>query len=147
MKNHIRRLTFLLLLALTLPATAASNTITNGDSLAASCHLALTVLDKGLDTIPADEQTSTFVCMAYLRGVLDGTHHANNLSKLRFAQTTNASAPLADFNLYCIDWNMRYQDAARIILRYARQNLELATQPADKLVMKALQDAYPCPKN
>lgn len=145
MKNYTRRLTCLLFLALTLPATAASNTITNGDSLASSCFLALTALDKGLETIPADEHTSTFVCMAYLGGVLDAAHHANNLSKLRFAQATNASAPQADFNLYCIDWNMRYQDAARIVLRYARQNLELATQPAEKLVMKALQDAYPCP--
>ena len=148
MKTHLSRLICLLSLALTLPvATAATNnTITNGDSLAASCYLALTALDKGLEAIPDDEQTITFVCMAYLGGVLAATDHANKLAKLRFAQATNASASQADFNLYCIDWNMRYENAARIVLRYARQHMELASQPAEKLVMKALQDAYPCRK-
>ncbi len=144
MKKHIRRLICLLSLLLTLPAMAASNTITDGNSLACSCYMALTAVKKGLEAIPEDEQTGTFVCMAYLSGVLDAAHHANNLSKLRLAQVTNATASQAEFNLYCIDWNMRHQDAARIVLRYARQHMELAAQPAEKLVMKALQDAYPC---
>ncbi|HFE31956.1 MAG TPA: hypothetical protein ENJ17_01450 [Gammaproteobacteria bacterium] len=144
MKTRIQRLICLLFLALAQPAGAAPNTITNGDSLAASCYLALTALDRGMEQIPQDEQASTFVCMAYLGGILAAAQHANGLAKLRFAQATGGKGAQAGFNLYCFDWNLRYRDAARIVLRYARRHLELATQPADRLAMKALQDAYPC---
>ncbi len=147
MKILLQPLTCLLFLALSqfaLAARTAPNTITNGDSLAASCYLALTALDKGMEQMPQEEQTSTFVCMAYLSGVLAAAQHANELAKLRFAQATDGKGSQANFDLYCFDWNMRYRDAAHIVLRYARQHLGLATQPADRLAMKALQDAWPC---
>ncbi len=147
MKTLLPSLICLLLLVLvqpTLAAKAAPNTITNGNSLAASCYLALSALDKGMEQMPQEEQTSTFVCMAYLGGILAAAQHANELAKLRFAQVTDGKGSQADFNLYCFDWNMRYRDAARIVLRYARQHLDVATQPAERLTMKALQNAYPC---
>jgi len=147
MKTPLPSLIYLLFFVLAQPAFAAKtapNTITNGDSLAASCYLALTALDKDMEQMPQEEQTSTFVCMAYLSGVLAAARHGNELARLRFAQATDGKGSQADFDLYCFDWNMRYRDAARIVLGYARQHLELASQPAERLVMKALQDAYPC---
>ncbi len=147
MKTLLPSLICLLFLALgqsALAAKGAPNTITNGDSLAASCYLALTALDKGMEQMLQEEQTSTFVCMAYLGGILAAAQHANDLARLRYAQVTEGQGSKADFNLYCFDWNMRYRDAARIVLHYARQHLNLATQPAERLAMKALQDAYPC---
>lgn len=144
MKTLRPALICLLYLALTPPAGAAPVTITNGDSLAASCHLALTALDADLEQMAQTEQTSSFVCMAYLGGILAAARHANEQARLRFAQVTAGQGPKADFNLYCFDWNVRYRDAAHIVLRYARQHLELAAQPADRLAMKALQDAWPC---
>lgn len=145
MKICLRLLICLLPLFPLSPAQAVvSHTITHGDSLAASCFLALTAIDKGLDHIPADEQASTFVCMAYLTGVLTTARHANELAKLRAVQASKGQISAQDFNLYCFDWNMRYRDAAQIVLQYARQHMELARQPADKLAMKALQAAYPC---
>ena len=152
MKAHIQRLIRLLPITLALlmaqNASADSKTITDGESLAASCYLTITAIEKGLESISDNEQIGPFVCLAYLSGVLDAAHHANNLSKLRFAQMTEAgtTTSASGFNLYCIDWNMRHEDAARIVLRYARQHMELARQPAEKLVMKALRDAYPCPR-
>ncbi len=135
------------LMALTLAHTAGAapiTTIDDGDSLAASCHLALTALDRGLDAIPGDQQAAPFVCMAYLAGVIAAARHANELARLRLAQVTGGKGSRDDFNLYCFDWNVRYGDAARIVLRYARQHLDLAHQPAERLAMKALQDAWPC---
>ncbi len=147
MKTLLQPLLCLSLLALSQSALAAKappDTITNGDSLAASCYLALTALDKGMEQMPREEQTSTFVCMAYLGGILTAARHANELAKLRFAQATDGRGSQSGFNLYCFDWNMRYRDAARIVLRYARRHLDLASQPAERLAMQALQNAYPC---
>ncbi len=145
MKTCLRLLICLLPFVIQTPASAAmGHTITHGDSLAASCFLALTALEKGLDYIPEDEQASTFVCMAYLNGVLAAARHANELAKLRIVQASKGQISAEDFNLYCFDWNMRYRDAAQIVLQYARQHMDLARQPADKLAMKALQAAYPC---
>ena len=147
MKIALPPLIGLLLLVIAQPGLGARpqvTTITDGNSLAASCHLALTALDQGLEQLAKDEQIAPFACMAYLGGILAAAKHANELAKLRFAQATDGEGAQADFDLYCFDWNMRYRDAARVVLRYARQHLELASQPADRLAMKALQDAWPC---
>lgn len=145
MKTCLRLLICLLpFISLTPSHAVVTHTITHGDSLAASCFLALTALEKGLDQIPEDEQTGTFVCMAYLAGVLTTARHANELAKLRITQASKGQISGQDVNLYCFDWNMRYRDAAQIVLQYARQHRELDRQPADKLAMKSLQAAYPC---
>jgi hypothetical protein len=128
------------------PSWAGVQTITSGNSLALSCQRALVAVERGLETLPAADQNDAFLCMAYLGGIMAATRHANELAKLRFAQATNGRGSTEQFNLYCIDWQLSYQRVAHIVLEYARRHPELGKRPAQDLVMRALQSAYPCRK-
>jgi hypothetical protein len=126
-------------------ATAAGvQTITNGNSLLLSCQRALLALDQGLDSLAEDEQNDTFLCMAYLGGLMGAAEHANRLAKLRFSVATDGKGSQQNFNLYCFDWQLPYQKIARIVLEYGRKQPQFGQRPAQELAMRALQTTFPC---
>ncbi|NOX75767.1 MAG: hypothetical protein GXP17_03960 [Gammaproteobacteria bacterium] len=125
-------------------AIAGINIITDGPSLLTSCHYALKGLDNDFDELSPEQQNDSFVCMAYLGGIMGATHHAARLAKLRYAQTSAGKGDQRDFNLYCINWELKHHELARLLLRYARRNPDNVYGPAYKLVFRALEDAYPC---
>lgn len=117
-------------------------TITHGMSLAKSCEQALLVLDKRYAS--ATLNNDAFICMAYLNGVMAATQHANEHAKLAFSLATEGRGNQAAFNIYCFDWEHSFQKIAAIVLTFAQQNPEYLQRPADKMVMRALQTAFPC---
>jgi hypothetical protein len=121
-------------------------TITSGNSLILSCQQTLFALDQGLESLPDSERNAPFLCLAYLSGIMAASQHANELAKLRFAQATKGSGDTQQFNLYCIDWQLSYQRVARIVVEYAKRHPGLGKRPAQELVMRALESAYPCRK-
>jgi len=128
-----------------LPAQAALETISNGKSLVISCQHALKILDRNLDLIPVDIQTNAFICFSYISGVMGGAHAMETLDELHYAQATSSiQGKTPPFRKSCIDWNIQYQKAARIVMGYARQNPDELQQEAHGLVLRALQSAYPC---
>ncbi|WP_455198125.1 Rap1a/Tai family immunity protein [Kaarinaea lacus] len=128
------------------PAQADLQTISNGKSLVISCLHALKILNKDLDPIPPEIQTNAFICFSYISGVLGGARYMETLGELRYAQGTAAiQGNVPPFRKSCIDWNIQYQKAAKIVLAYARQNPDELSQDAHGLVLRALNHTYPCP--
>ena len=127
------------------PAMADIQTITNGKSLVISCQQALIAVDKGLDPIEADNQNNAFICFSYLSGIIGAARHTDSLAELRFALTTQGKGNFPKFRIYCIDWNIQYQKAARIVLNFARKNPDELGKPAHSMAIRALQSAFPCP--
>ncbi len=125
-------------------ATADIQVITNGRSLVVSCQQALVAAEKGLEQLSPDAQNNAFICFSYLAGVIGAASYSKSLAELRFAQATEGETNLPKFRTYCIDWNIQYQKAARIVLNFARQNLNELGEPAHKLALRALQNAFPC---
>ncbi len=125
-------------------ATADIQIITNGKSLALSCQQALVAVDEGLDHTEPDSQNNAFICFSYLSGIIGAARHTDSLAELRFALTTQGKGNFPKFRIYCIDWNIQYQKAARIVLNFARQNPSELGEPAHRLALKALQNAFPC---
>ncbi len=125
-------------------AVAGINIITDGPSLLTTCHYALVGLDTDFDELTPEQQNDSFVCMAYLGGVLGATHHATRLAKLRYAQTSAGRGDQRDFNLFCINWELKHHELARLLIHYARQNPNKIHGPAHELVFRALEDTYPC---
>lgn len=135
----------LLLLSATLPAQGDLQTISNGRSLVISCQHALEVLDRNLDPIPADIQTNAFICFSYISGVMGGARYMESLAELRYAQgTSELKEKVAPFRKSCIDWNLRYQEAAKIVVSFARKHPDELGQDAHGLVLRALNHAFPC---
>ena len=136
-----------LCLLTSLPAHADLQTISNGRSLVVSCQHALKILSQDLDPIPAEIQTNAFICFSYISGVLGGAHYMETVGELRYAQgTSGINQQVPPFRKSCIDWNIQNQKAARIVLDFARKNPNELGQAAHGLVLRALTDAYPCPK-
>jgi len=135
-----------LLTSLLLPggAAAAVDTITDGPSLLTACHHALKGLDDDFDKLTPGQQNDAFLCMAYLGGIMGATHHATRLAKLRYAQSSAGRGDQRDFNLYCIDWQLKHHELARLLIAYARRHPEHVQGPAHELVFRALDAAYPC---
>ena len=137
--------TALLWILMTFPAQADLQTISNGRSLVISCQHALKILGKDLDPIPADIQTNAFICFSYISGVLGGARYMESLAELRYAQgTAELQEKVPPFRKSCIDWNIQYQEAAKIVVRFARQNPDELGQDAHGLVLRALNHAFPC---
>ena len=124
------------------PKATEVQTITDGKSLAISCEQAMLALDKPLD-MPTPT-TAAFICMAYLSGVMAATQHANERAKLQFSLATEGRGNQATFNLYCFNWQLSYQKITRIVLNFAHNNPEYLQGPAQDMVMRALQNAFPC---
>ncbi len=130
-------------------ATANIQIITNGESLAVSCQQALIAVDrlatdKGFEQLAPDVQNNAFICFSYLSGIIGAAQYTNSLAELRYAQATKGKANFPKLGAYCIDWNVQYQKAARIVLKFAQQNPEELREPAHKLALHALQSAFPC---
>ena len=117
-------------------------TITHGLSLAKSCEQALLVLDKRYAATTLNNDA--FICMAYLNGVMATAQHANERAKLQFALATEGKGNQAVFNLYCFDWQHSFQKIAAVVLTFAQNNPEYLQRPANEMVMRALQKAFPC---
>ena len=129
------------------PVQADLQTISDGRSLVISCQHALKILSTDLDPIPAEIQTNAFICFSYISGVLGGARYTETLSELHYAlATSEAKGSLPPFRKSCIDWHIQFQNAARIIIQYARQNPGELRQAAHGLVLRALNKSYPCPK-
>ncbi len=126
------------------PVTASVQTITHGASLMASCQQALIALTQKPGTPDDTGQNSAFVCMAYLSGVMATAQHANDQAKLRYSLVTDGRGNRHDLSLYCFDWQLSYQKIARIVLEFGRNNPVYLQQPAHKLAIRALQNAFPC---
>ena len=140
------KITFLWL-AFCSSASANIQVITDGRSLVVSCQQALVAVDKGLDHIEPDNQNNAFICFSYLAGLIGGARYTESLSELRYAQATSKvedPKQLSPFRKSCIDWNTQYQKAARIVLNFARQHRDELGEPAHKLALRALQNAFPC---
>ena len=136
-----------ILLPISLPATADIQIITDGESLAISCQQALIAVDKGPDLVEPDVQNNAFICFSYLSGIIGAAGYSDTLAELCFALATaevKDKGNLQKFRNYCIDWNIQYQKAARIVLDFARQNPEQLGEPAYSMALRALQNAYPC---
>jgi len=116
--------------------------ITHGMSLARSCEQALLVLDERFDAPTL--KNDAFICMAYLNGIMAATQHANERAKLEFAVATKGQGNQADFTLYCFDWQRSFQKIAEIVLTFAQNNPAYLQRPANEMVMRALQTAFPC---
>ena len=141
-----RRIFLLLgtLISLSNQAHADEKIITSGKNLVATCYQALVALDKGLETLKPGEQEDAFLCMAYIGGVMATAKHANELAKLRYAQSSTGNTSIKDFNLYCFNWEVTHQDVARIIYNYAHNHQKLLAAKANELAMRALQSTFPC---
>ncbi len=136
--------TTFLWLVLSSSATADIQIITNGRSLVVSCQQALVAVDKGLERLTSDVQNNAFICFSYLSGIIGAAQYTDSLAELRYAQATQGKPNFPKLKTYCIDWNVQYQKAARIVLNFARQNPEKVRESAHKLALHALQSAYPC---
>jgi hypothetical protein len=135
----------LLYIFTTFPAQADLQTISNGKSLVISCQHALKILNKDLNTIPVDIQTNSFICFSYISGVMGGARYMESLSELRYAQgTSSLKEKVPPFRKTCIDWNIQYQEAAKIVVKFARQNPDELNQDAHGLVLRALNHTFPC---
>jgi len=128
----------------TAPTMAGVQTITHGKNLMTSCQQALTILHQASDTPDTADQNSAFVCMAYLSSMMATAQHANDLAKLRYSLITDGRGNRHDISLYCFDWQLSYQEIARIVLEFGRNNPVYLPQPAHKLAIRALQTAFPC---
>jgi hypothetical protein len=117
-------------------------TITDGRSLVISCEQAMLALDTPPDT--PSPSTDAFICMAYLSGIMAATQHANERARLQFSLATEGQGNQAAFNLYCFNWQLSYQQITRIVLNYAHKNPGYLQRPAQDMVMRALQNAFPC---
>jgi hydrogenase maturation factor len=126
------------------PVIAAIQTITNGQSLVISCQQALYAVDNKTDSLEADVQSNAFICFSYLSGIIGAARYTDLLAKLRYASATQGIDNAPEFKLYCIDWNIQYQKAARIVLSYARLHPDNLDKPAHELALHALQKRYPC---
>ena len=125
-------------------ATADIQIITNGESLVVSCQQALIAIDKGLEGQSLDVQNNAFICFSYLSGIIGAAQYTESLTELRYIQAVRGKANFPKLVMYCIDWNIQYQKAARIVLKFAQQNPKELRQPAHKLALHALQSAFPC---
>ncbi|MDT8385375.1 MAG: Rap1a/Tai family immunity protein [Gammaproteobacteria bacterium] len=124
------------------PDNAEVQTITHGMSLAVSCEQALLTLDKRYDKpIPRND---AFICMAYLNGIMAAARHANERARLEFALATAGRGNQAAFRIYCFDWQRSFEKIAGIVLNFAQHNPIYLQRPAEELVMRALQTAFPC---
>ena len=117
-------------------------TITHGLSLAKSCEQALLVLDKRYAATTLNNDA--FICMAYLNGIMAAAQHANERAKLQFSLATKGKGDQEAFNLYCFDWQHSFQKIAAIVLTFAQNNPTYLQKPANEMVMRALQKAFPC---
>ena len=117
-------------------------TITNGRSLVISCEQAMLALDTPLDA--PSPTTGAFICMAYLSGIMAATQHANERARLQFSLATEGRGNQTTFNLYCFNWQLSYQKITRIVLSFAQNNPGYLQRPAQDMVMRALQNAFPC---
>lgn len=136
----------LLWLVTSLPTYAADlQTISNGRSLVISCQHALKILNRDLDPIPTTLQTNAFICFSYISGVMGGARYMETLSELRYAQLTSSiKGNIPPFSKSCIDWNIQFQKAAQIVVKFAQENPDELRQDAHGLVLRALTNAYPC---
>lgn len=125
------------------PVSAEVQTITHGKSLVISCEQALLALRSEQDTL-SESRNDAFVCMAFLSGIIAATQHANEQAKLTYSLITQGKGNQAMFNIYCFDWLLSYEKVAEIVLSFARKNSEYLQMPAHKLVIRALQNAFPC---
>jgi Rap1a immunity proteins len=126
------------------PAMAAVQTIIYGKDLMNSCQQALHILEQRPNSVASADQNDAFVCMAYLGGIISTAQHANELAKLRYALTTEGRGAQPKFRLYCFDWQRPYKTFAKIVVNFGRSQPIYLQQPAHKLVMRALQAAFPC---
>ena len=131
-------------LALSSSAIADIQVITNGRSLAVSCQQALVAISKGLEQLSSDVQNNAFICFSYLSGIIGAAQYTASLAELRYAQAIQGKTNFPKLRTYCVDWNVQYQKAARIVLKFAQQNPEELREPAHKLALHALQSAFPC---
>jgi hypothetical protein len=116
--------------------------ISHGMSLAKSCEQALLSMEERLDAPPPGNDA--FICMAYLNGTMAAAQHANERARLQFSLATGGQGNQAAFNLYCFDWQQSFQKIAGIVGTFAQNNPAYLQRPANELVMRALQTAYPC---
>jgi len=130
-------------------AIADIQVISDGRSLIVSCQQALAAVDS-LSTksepekLAPDTQNNAFICFSYLSGIIGAAQYTESLAELRYAQAIRGKANFPKLGIYCIDWNIQYQKAARIVLKFAQQNPEELGKPAQKLALHALQSAFPC---
>ena len=117
-------------------------TITDGRSLAISCEQAMLALENSSDT--SSPAADAFICMAYISGIMAATQHANERAKLQFSLATEGRGNQATFNLYCFNWQLSYQKITRIVLNFAHSNPGYLQRPAQDMVIRALQSAFPC---
>ena len=127
-----------------LPGFVIAQTITDGKSLVLHCQITLSAIEKGLEQLSADKQNDAFICLTYLSGIIGTARYSNDLAKLRYALVEKGSSSLKEFNVYCINWEIQYQQVARLVIDFAQRNPDRLNNPAHELVLRALQSAYPC---
>ncbi len=76
---------------------------------------------------------------------MGGARYMESLSELHYAQgTSSLKEKVPPFRKTCIDWNIQYQKAAKIVVKFARQNPDELNQDAHGLVLRALNHTFPC---
>ena len=76
------------------------------------------------------------LCMMYIRGVGDGME----MQKSYLEYTTGAKFQSA----YCVPDGVNSQQLVRVVLKYIRNNPDVAHAPTAELIMKSWAVAFPC---
>lgn len=83
------------------------------------------------DTCDSGDKENYLVCMAFLRGVIEG--------QAGMAAIHSVQAP------YCLPAEFDYEQGKRVVAKFSRDNPHLINDPAALLVTRALIGSFPCP--
>jgi Ssp1 endopeptidase immunity protein Rap1a len=126
---------FLVVVFLSFAVSVAAQNETIPDSGNAFLRLC-SVIERPWDRLTTLEKAMTKVCISYLAGVSDGIvveeFHANTVSH------TNVGQP------YCLAEGIGSEQAARILLKYLRDNPAVTHLPTRSLYVFAMANAFPC---
>ena len=100
------------------------------DSLARSCRVAVSLMDRTLTDLTWEDTASISDCYGYLRGFIDGHNMAVDLLKVG--------------KIYCVPSGVSNIQLARVLIRAADDRPELGHLPRETLAEYAFRVAFPC---
>lgn len=121
---------------LSAPAFSENHLNVSGNDFLSECSEVDRANDSNLAPV---EQAKIMQCLSYMQGVVDGVVHEN----VRIEMRGKTKAPPIP---YCVPGDVSRLQLVRIALKYVRGNPEKAHEPTVVLVLKALENAFPCTK-
>ena len=124
-----------MILSFSLPSLAIAESPDNGKVLLEECVLAISLTDKQIK--PTSDNVDKFgrgtLCLGFLKGIL---------------QTNATYQVLGEEVLFCVPKEgVSNIQAARIVVKYLKENPEKQHDLGITLAIQALSNAFPCPES